>query len=738
PMSLMCWSAAFPPYGGPVFLASSPDKVGALLPGSQRHRAMCLAAVLALMCRFAIAADMREEYVSDSFKELVVESRQDWGRLGLDTAVVPTDGRTPQPLRIGEKTYAKGLGHHANGEITLSLEGRYKAFKAEVGVLWQGGRRGSVVFQILADGQKRFESGKMSDSDAPQAVDVSLEGVRELRLVLTNAGDGISHDAGIWAEARLVGGETTVRFGQAQVTLNGQPAPPLSASVAGFALVAGDTGPQVAILGATGAFAVSVCDGEDVEIALPILNAAQPFEVTADATTVHGKAAEVSLSVDGTCSAPVMAPPVPYAPTLAERREPITRPLRTVDGETARGEGTASLAMKAAGGVLRLKTRAGSGESTVRWERVRLRMGDRSLDVPMFRLSKRAAQETPPRVLPALRPGIERALIEWDWRMQDGLGTERAPSSYLDAVERTLKRGDDLIRELQAVGVDLSREASEWEALRSEWQSFLRTTDHAPRVEDLWRRVHVLRRAIALKNPLAQFGPLLFVKQVPSVFSHQLTQYYGSCAKPGGGVFVLHAPGQSMQCRQLAASLPMGSYQHPEVSSDGQRVLFAYCHAETAPPNRETHLDRFYHLHEMAADGSGLRQLTDGPFDDFSPRYLPDGRIVFISTRRGGFHRCGRGPCPTYTLALANPDGSNPRPISFHETHEWDPAVLNDGRVIYTRWDYVDRGAVFYQQLWTVRPDGSDVRAFYGNNTYNPVGVWEARPVPGSRLVMAT
>jgi hypothetical protein len=91
-----------------------------------------------------------------------------------------------------------------------------------------------------------------------------------------------------------------------------------------------------------------------------------------------------------------------------------------------------------------------------------------------------------------------------------------------------------------------------------------------------------------------------------------------------------------------------------------------------------------------------------------------------------------------YTLALAEADGSNPRVISFHETHEWDPAVLNDGRVIYTRWDYVDRNAVFYQQLWSVRPDGSDVRIFYGNNTLNPVGVWEARPVPGSNRVMAT
>jgi len=95
---------------------------------------------------------------------------------------------------------------------------------------------------------------------------------------------------------------------------------------------------------------------------------------------------------------------------------------------------------------------------------------------------------------------------------------------------------------------------------------------------------------------------------------------------------------------------------------------------------------------------------------------------LFLSTRRGGFHRCGRGPCAVYTLCLAGPDGSNPHPISYHETQEWDPAILHDGRIAYTRWDYVDRNAVHYQQLWSARPDGTGVRILYGNNTLNPVG----------------
>ncbi|MBN1442508.1 MAG: hypothetical protein JXA90_07355, partial [Planctomycetes bacterium] len=239
--------------------------------------------------------------------------------------------------------------------------------------------------------------------------------------------------------------------------------------------------------------------------------------------------------------------------------------------------------------------------------------------------------------------------------------------------------------------------------------------------------------------PLARTGPILFAKRVPGSFSHQLTQYYGRCSRPGGGLFVLEAPGESMRCRRLAEdALPLGSVQHPEVSFDGRRALFAFCPAPPAGASDWRTDQRCYHLHEIDLETGEVRRLTSGAFDDFSPRYLPGGRILLLSTRRGGFHRCGRGPCPVYTLAILEPGGGEPRVISFHETHEWDPALLNDGRIVYTRWDYVDRHAVHYQQLWTVHPDGSQPVVFFGNNTLNPVGIWEARPVPGSHLVMAT
>ena len=455
----------------------------------------------------------------------------------------------------------------------------------------------------------------------------------------------------------------------------------------------------------------SIRADEDIEIVVEVQKLSGPFSVSVRANLYHGAVATVRLALDG-----------------GKFVEKKLRPGAETQIE---------LPVQAAGprNVIRLKTHGAPAEAAVRWRGLRLRTGGREFNVPICP-APAPNNICPPPLMATMRPPVEEALIEWDWRMQDGIGTPRVPDTYPAAVARTLKRGDALIRKLRGGSVSEVR----WEKLRARFKRLTATRSATQTAwEDLWRQVHRARRKIVLSNPLARLGGLVFAKRAPSVFSHQLTQYYGACARPGGGVFVLESPGKSMRCRDLTAGrLPQGGYQHPEVSFDGRRVLFAYCPVKSDPANRTQHLNRFYHLHEISADGSGLRQLTKGSFDDFSPRRLPDGRIVFISTRRGGFHRCGKGPCQVYTLAVAEADGSKPRVISFHETNEWDPAVLHDGRVIYTRWDYVDRNAVHYQQLWSVRPDGTNVRIFYGNNTLNPVGVWEARAIPGSRRVMAT
>ncbi len=329
-------------------------------------------------------------------------------------------------------------------------------------------------------------------------------------------------------------------------------------------------------------------------------------------------------------------------------------------------------------------------------------------------------------------PAIETALIEHDWRLQDGIDTPLETRTYKEAIERMLPGIESLLADLAADGTPSPELQNRFAALKGK-TAFDETH---------WKELHRLRREIVLANPLFETGPLVFAKHVPSVMSHQLTQTYGYTARPGGGLFVLDQPGRSMRLRGLIGDrLPTGSFAHPEAGYDGRKIYFAYCETSESPKfwrDPET-LNRRYHLYEMNADGSDLRQLTEGDYDDFNPTPLPDGRLIFISTRRGGYHRCGAGPCYVYTLASMNPGTDEPpRTISFHETNEWDPAVLNNGQVVYTRWDYVDRDAVFYQQLWSARQDGTNVRIYYGNNTFIPCGVWEAKPIPGSGKVMAT
>ena len=101
--------------------------------------------------------------------------RQDWGDFGLDTAAAPA-GAAGSPMQIGEKTFAKGLGHHANGEIVIELRGQYTAFRTWIGVQSQGGKRGSVTFRIAVDGKIVFEAGPMSDSDPAKQVEVPVAG----------------------------------------------------------------------------------------------------------------------------------------------------------------------------------------------------------------------------------------------------------------------------------------------------------------------------------------------------------------------------------------------------------------------------------------------------------------------------------------------------------------------------------------------------------------------------------
>ena len=284
--------------------------------------------------------------------------------------------------------------------------------------------------------------------------------------------------------------------------------------------------------------------------------------------------------------------------------------------------------------------------------------------------------------------------------------------------------------------------------------------------ESLYIEARTLKREIVRRNPhLAKLNTLLFLKKhdANDTQFHMCDQFYGFTAAPGGGLYVLENPlgGEPKLVNLLANSvvekgkmtgrkLEGGAFLSPEVSFDGKMIYFAWCEAKPSDKSwqdeksvnyyHEWSETTCYHLFRCNADGSGLVQLTDGSVNDFDPCELPDGRIAFISERRGGFLRCGRY-CPTYTLFSMEPDGSDIVCLSYHETHEWQPSVDHSGMIVYTRWDYVDRDTNIAHHLWTCFPDGRDPRSYHGNyperRESRPWMEMDIRAIPDSHRYVA-
>lgn len=169
---------------------------------------------------------------------------------------------------------------------------------------------------------------------------------------------------------------------------------------------------------------------------------------------------------------------------------------------------------------------------------------------------------------------------------------------------------------------------------------------------------------------------------------------------------------------------PEGGVRDPAVHYDGRTILFSYRRGGS----------EHYHLHTIQADGSDLRQLTDGDFDDFEPCWLPDGGIVFVSTRAKRWVNCWI--TQVATLHRCRADGTHLRAISANNEHDNTPWMLPDGRLVYQRWEYVDRSQVDYHHLWTANPDGTGQMVFFGNQHPGTVMI-DAKPVPGSSKVVA-
>ncbi len=246
--------------------------------------------------------------------------------------------------------------------------------------------------------------------------------------------------------------------------------------------------------------------------------------------------------------------------------------------------------------------------------------------------------------------------------------------------------------------------------------------------KQLYLEICRVKRAMMFKNPVVTFTQLLFIDQPypsgPVNDIHEAIHRMGITATHGGRLLVLDGLHPGGKVRQLAPQKP-GSFWRPDLSFDAKRVLFCFM----------PHGEKSFHLYEMNLDGTGLRQLTQSDYDDVDPIYLPDGHILFTTTRGNSHVRCGPF-IYSYILARCDADGGNVYLISYNGEPDFVPALLNDGRVIYSRWEYTDKPLWRDQKLWTTNQDGTNTALFWGSQSVWPDHPAEPRPIPGSHRVM--
>jgi len=245
-----------------------------------------------------------------------------------------------------------------------------------------------------------------------------------------------------------------------------------------------------------------------------------------------------------------------------------------------------------------------------------------------------------------------------------------------------------------------------------------------------------LQREALTANPLVGDQPILFVtrRQYRSHYHAIDTLFHTDEFNPDRGI--MHAElfegGGAIKTINLPAGeiktlveVPEGIARDPDIHFDGRRLVFAMRH----------HKAEDYHIYEMATDGSGLRQLTQAEgVCDFDPIYLPDDTIVFSSTREPKYNMCSRDNAAN--LFRMEPDGANIRQITKNTLFDNHADLLPDGRILYARWEYVDRNFGDAHGLWTVNPDGTNQAVFWGNNTAVPGAAFNAHAIPGTQQTL--
>ena len=312
-----------------------------------------------------------------------------------------------------------------------------------------------------------------------------------------------------------------------------------------------------------------------------------------------------------------------------------------------------------------------------------------------------------------------------DWLMQD-VGKDGSKKCFKSKGDSTLEAAGvgKAVAELGQAGKALAAEAAKLTADG--------VAGNDAKWRDLYTRACGARRASRLATLRGYCGKIVFTRHYELGGSHYAYTEGLSDAqrerhfRPGSALCLLDVTGDTPKVETLIDA-PQGVIRDPDVSYDGKRILFSW---------KKSDRQDDYHLYEMDAATRKIRQLTFGlGFADYEGCYLPDGNILFNSSRCVQIVDCWW--TEVSNLYVCDKDGKFMRRLAFDQVHSNYPQVLDDGRVVYTRWDYNDRGQLYPQPLYQMNPDGTGQTEYYGNNSWFPTTIAHARGIPGTTKVMA-
>ena len=253
------------------------------------------------------------------------------------------------------------------------------------------------------------------------------------------------------------------------------------------------------------------------------------------------------------------------------------------------------------------------------------------------------------------------------------------------------------------------------------------------------------------------FDKIVFIRRNTCTADHYYTDHINDQSEPGGNLCVLNLRDGTVT--ELVEELPGGWFGRFDISFDAKRIVFGWKESAkqgyriyeididpstglramsnlrqlTFPLENEAELVGKYGKSRSFATGSSstIRVWYHHGTDDMHPCYLPDGDIVFTSTRCQYGVLCNNDDVfTTMTLYRLKADGRGMRKLSNSALSESSPCVMPDGRILYTRWEYVDKGHIGSKCLWAMKPDGTDSVEIYGNDISFPPTFIYGRPIP--------